>query len=348
MMSVSIAFIRHIYPPQMLGRGVGMNALVVAIGFTLGPVVASAVLTTASWHWLFLINIPVAILSVALSLRYLPDATGGRHRFEAAPAALCTAFLGLLTLGLCSVENGGGAGLALLSVTLAAVCLVALLRVQRGHPAPMLAIDLLRIQAIGLSSLTSICAFATQSLALVSLPFFLQGTMGIPVVATGLLLAAWPLVVALMAALVAPLSDRGRYPPGVLCSAGLLVLTAGMWALATMPHGLHEHAGEAGIALRLAVCGVGFGLFQAPNMREIMSRAPASRSGGASGVVAISRLMGQTSGAALVAQCFHWWPAAGPVMALWLGGACALLGCAFSAMRLRGDGKSGGAGTTSE
>jgi Major Facilitator Superfamily len=176
--------------PQMLGRGVGMNALVVAIGFTLGPVVASAVLTIASWHWLFLINIPVAILSIALSLRYLPDAAGGRQQFEAAPAALCTAFLGLLTLRLCSVENGGGAGLALLSVAVAAVCLVALLRVQRGHPAPMLAIDLLRVRAIGLSSLTSVCAFATQSLALVSLPFFLQGTMGLPVVATGLLLAA--------------------------------------------------------------------------------------------------------------------------------------------------------------
>lgn len=65
-----------------------------------------------------------------------------------------------------------------------------------------------------------------------------------------------------------------------------------------------------------------------------MSKATDKRSGGASAVVAISRLMGQTSGAALVAQCFAWRPVAGPQMALWLGGAFALPGCAFSAMRL--------------
>lgn len=329
-MSVITAFIRHIYPPHRLGRGVGMNALFVAVGFTLGPVIASMVLTVASWHWLFFINVPVAALSIALSLRFLPDAAGDRHRFEVVPATLCAAFLGLLTLGVCSVENGGGAGFALISVGLACLCLVLLLRRQRGHPAPMLAVDLLSIRVVRLSSLTSICAFATQSLALVSLPFFLQRSLGVSVVGTGFLLAAWPLVVGLMALVAAPLSDRGRLSPGVLCSAGLLALTVGMLALATMPH----ETSEAGVALRLALCGAGFGLFQAPNMREIMSKSPTNRSGGASGLVAISRLLGQTCGAAVVAQCFHWWQATGPVMALWLGGGCALLGSFFSAMRL--------------
>jgi DHA2 family multidrug resistance protein-like MFS transporter len=330
-MSVIAAFIRHIYPPRMLGRGLGTHALIVAIGFTLGPVVASAVLTVASWHWLFLINVPVAILSIALSVRYLPDVSGGQHRFEAMPAALCTAVLGLFTLGLCSVENGGGVALALVSVALAGLCLLALLRVQRGHPAPMLPIDLLKVRTIRLSSLTSICAFVTQSLALVSLPFLFQGAMGFSVIRTGLLLAAWPLVVALMTVGVAPLSDR--HSSGVLCSAGLLVLAAGMLTLAAMP----QDAAATSVALRLAICGIGFGLFQAPNMREIMSKASATRGGGASAVVAISRLLGQTCGAALVAQCFHWWHVAGPVMALWLGAGCALLGCIFSAMRLQTD-----------
>ncbi|EEA03515.1 putative efflux PUMP antibiotic resistance transmembrane protein [Burkholderia sp. H160] len=131
-----------------------------------------------------------------------------------------------------------------------------------------------------------------------------------------------------MAVIVAPLSDR--YPSGLLCSAGLVVLALGMGSLATMSVG----ASGFGVALRLAVCGIGFGLFQSPNMKEIISSAAPARSGGASAVVAISRLMGQTCGAALVAQCFHWSPAYGTRAALWLGATCALLGCVFSAMRL--------------
>lgn len=330
-MSVIIAIIRHIYPPDMLGRGIGLNALFVAVGFTLGPVIASTVLIMASWHWLFFINIPVASVSIALSLRYLPDAAGGRHPFETLAATLCAAFLALLTLGLCSVENGWGAQFALASVALASLCLAPLLRKQRGHPAPMLTVDLLGIRAVRLSSLTSISAFSTQSLALVSLPFLLQHSLGVSVVATGFVLAAWPCVVAVMALVTASLSDSGKFPPGLLCSVGLLLLTAGMWSLAMMPH----TTSETGVAIRLALCGAGFGLFQAPNIREIMRKSPTNRSGGASGLVSISRLLGQTCGAATVAQCFHWWQAEGPVMALWLGGGCALLGSLFSVMRLR-------------
>lgn len=331
MLSVVAAVIRQLYPPSMLGRGLGANALVVAIGFTLGPVAASAVLSVANWHWLFFVNVPIAIPSVVLALRYLPKEGRRINLFEPAPAALCTALLGLPTLGFCMVENGGDARLAVLFAMLAVTCLVALLRLQRHHPAPMLAIDLLRIRSLRLSSLTSICAFTTQSLALVSLPFFLQNSLGVSVVRTGFVLAAWPLVVGLMAAVIAPLSDSGRYSPGALCTAGLIALAAGMCSLALLRGGV----GEIGVAARLGLCGIGFGLFQAPNMREIMGQAPAHRSGGASGIVAISRLLGQTIGAALVAQCFHFWHGFGPTMALWTGSCAALLGALFSAMRLR-------------
>ncbi len=104
-----------------------------------------------------------------------------------------------------------------------------------------------------------------------------------------------------------------------------------MSALALLP----AQVGEAAISVWLAICGLGFGLFKAPNMREIMSNAPANRTGSASGIVVISRLLGQTMGAAMVAQCFHWWLNAGPVMSLWIGAVTALLGAVFSVMRLK-------------
>lgn len=328
-MSVNTAFIRHIYPIEHLGKGLSLNALVVAVGVTLGPPMASAILSVTNWHWLFLINVPIGLIALPLSRRYLPDVAGGREAFDWVAGLLCAAFLGFLVFAFCSFENGSGQALALVSLIVSATCLVGLLRMQASHPAPMLALDLLRMRVIGFSSATSMCAFATQALAFVSLPFFLQKTQGVSLISTGLLLTAWPVMVATMAVVVTPLSDR--LPAGVLCSIGLALLAGGMVSLALAT----PDTSHVAIALRLVVCGIGFGLFQAPNMKAIMGNAPPHRSGGASGIVAISRLMGQTIGAALVAQCFYLWHQQGPTMALWLGGACAASGVVFSALRLK-------------
>jgi DHA2 family multidrug resistance protein-like MFS transporter len=125
-----------------------------------------------------------------------------------------------------------------------------------------------------------------------------------------------------------PLADRR--PPGLLGGIGLLAFAMGLAALALLP----AHASVADIAWRTAVCGAGFGFFQAPNLKALMGSAPPRRSGGASGVVATSRLIGQTLGAGLVALCFHLSDALAPTLALWLGCAFALAGSAASALRL--------------
>lgn len=327
-MSVNTAIIRYIYPVARLGTGLGLNALVVAVSFTLGPLVASALLTVGSWHLLFLFNIPVGAAALALSMRFLPHVVGARLAFDLRATVFCTGFLGLLGFGLCAFENQTQAMTAILSLGACVACLLALLKIQARHPAPMLAVDLLRVPIIALSSLTSICAFATQALAFVSLPFFFQHTLEMSIVSTGLLLTPWPATVATMALVSSLLSDR--LSSGVLCTTGLLILGMGMLSLAT----LAVDADRASIVWRLVVCGTGFGLFQAPNMKAIMSNAPTHRSGGASGLVAISRLLGQTCGAALVAQCFYLWHQQGAQIALWLGCVTAGLGAVFSAMRL--------------
>lgn len=328
-MSVNTAFIRHIYPLEKLGKGLSLNALIVALGFALGPLCASIILSFSTWHWLFLFNLPVGLIALALSIYYLPSIKGQGLRFDFLSGVLCSAFLGLFTFSLCSIENQGNITGILISFVISICCLIGLLRLQADHAAPILAIDLLKIPVIGLSSLTSICAFATQALALISLPFLFQNTLGISLISTGFLLTAWPIVVAIMAIVVSSLSDR--FSAGILCSLGLLILSSGMFSLTTLSPS-PEHWS---IIWRLTICGFGFGLFQAPNMKAIMSNSPTHRSGGASGIVAISRLMGQTCGAALVAQCFHIWNQQGPEMALWLGSLCAGLGSIFSFLRLR-------------
>jgi len=135
-------------------------------------------------------------------------------------------------------------------------------------------------------------------------------------------------VVAIMAPIAGRLSDR--YAAGILGSLGLALLGLGMALLAMLP----ANPQIVDIVWRMAICGCGFGFFQAPNMKALMSSAPPGRSGSASGIVATARLTGQTSGAALAALCFGLAGREGASIALLLGAAFAAAGCVMSSLRL--------------
>ena len=329
LMSVNTALIRFVYPARIIGRGLGLNAFTSGVAFTAGPTVASIVLSFTTWHWLFLINVPAGLIAIWLSLRKLP-APGARAaaRFDGIAALLCGGFFFLLLLGIGTVSHNGALSVVLGEWVGALLCALVLTRRQAGHPAPMLAVDLYQRPVFALSALTSICSFATQGLAFVALPFLLQTAFGKTQVETGFLMTPWPLVVAIMAPIAGRLSDR--YAPGMLGGFGLLALSAGMATLALLP----DAPTAFDIGWRMLLCGLGFGFFQAPNLKAIMSSAPTKRSGGASGTVAMSRLLGQSSGAALVALCFYISLQRGPEIALWLGCGFSFVGCLASGLRL--------------
>jgi DHA2 family multidrug resistance protein-like MFS transporter len=327
-MSVNIALVRLIYPAHRLGRGVGLNALVVGVGFAVGPTVASLVLSVAAWPWLFAINVPLGLLCFAFGLPALPRSAPRGQRFDPATALLTAVAFSALILALGAAtqrEDGRWLALALLTAMAAGALL---LRREAGHPAPMLPVDLMRRPMFALSAVTSMCSFATQGLALVSLPFYFEQVLHRDPIETGFLMTPWAVVVAATAPFAGRLSDR--HPPGLLGGIGLAVLAAGMASLALLP----ARPGVLDIVLRMAVCGIGFGFFQSPNLKALMASAPPERAGGASGVIAMARLLGQASGAALVALCFGLSGAQGAVWALWLGAGTATLAALASTARL--------------
>lgn len=330
MMSMNIALVRAIYPPAHLGRGVGLNALVVGLGSSLGPTIASLVLSVASWPWLFAINLPLGLLAMALGLRAIPaDTRVTSHPVDGLTAVLTVGTFAALFFAMTAAAQHAAGEMIVVAMGLALVCCVLLLRRQAGHPAPMLPTDLLRRPLFALSALTSACSFTVQGLAFVALPFYLQTVLHRSPVETGFLMTPWAVVVSLAAPFAGRLSDR--YPPGLLGGWGLALLCAGMVSLAR----LTPEATSAQIVVGMIVCGAGFGFFQSPNLKALMSAAPPARSGGASGMIALSRLTGQTVGAALVALCFGLGTAQGSSLALALGAGFAAVGCVASFARLR-------------
>ena len=327
-MSVNTALVRFVYPGRLLGRGFGHNAMVVATAFTLGPTIASGILAVGPWSWLFAVNIPFGLVAIVIGLKTLPRTPRATHAFDFPGALLAAACLGLFMMGIGSAAHHAPPALVAVELVSALLLGWVLVRRQADHPAPMLPVDLFRRPLFALSTATAICSFAVQGLAFVSLPFYFEDILGRTQVETGFFMTPWPLVVAMMAPIAGRLSDR--YAAGLLGGLGLALLGLGMALLAMLPASPHI----ADIVWRMAICGCGFGFFQAPNMKALMSSAPPSRSGSASGIVATARLMGQTSGAALAALCFGLAGRDGATVALVLGAAFAALGCVVSSLRL--------------
>lgn len=300
-MSVNTALIRLIYPPQILGRGMGINAMVVAVSAAAGPSIAGAILSISSWHWLFAINIPLGICAFVIGYLLLPHnpSTKEKHKFDKLSAVANAFTFGLLIYSLEGFAHEEKGEWIAIQLILLAIVGTYFIRRQLKLEAPILPVDLMRIPIFSLSIGTSITSFTAQMLAMVSLPFFLQNVLGYSAVEIGLLLTPWPLATILTAPLAGRLVEKVH--PGLLGGIGMAIFATGLFLLYTLP----SHPAEWNIIWRMALCGMGFGLFQTPNNVTIVSSAPTNRSGGASGMLGTARLLGQTLGTTLVALLFR-------------------------------------------
>ncbi len=292
-MSLNGAMIRQIMPASQMGRGISTVSMIVGCTATAGPTIAGAILSVASWQWLFLVNIPVCIVVFLAGSLNLPSRAGSGRRFDFLSAVLNAFAFGFLISAVSNLGHQGNVLLVIGQFAIALIAFVALTLRQLNREAPLLPIDLLRNRVFTQSIVAAICSFIAQFLAFISLPFYFHGTLGYGAAETGLLLTPWPLAAALTAPFAGRLADR--VSADILGAVGMSTFAAGLVAMALLP----ADPTIADIMWRLGVCGFGFGIFQSPNNRTMLMSAPAGRSGGASGMQSTARVLGQSMGAAL-------------------------------------------------
>jgi DHA2 family multidrug resistance protein-like MFS transporter len=327
--TITPALLRTVYPPRQVGTGIGYLALTVAVSAALGPSAAAAILSVADWRWLFGINIPIGLLAIALGARVLPPCAGAPRPFDAAGALLSAAALALLIIGVGGLGDPHGKAGALIEILAACIAGAVLVVHQRRRSAPLVPLDLLRIPVLRLSVVTSIFSYTAQTIALLALPFMLVAEMGRSAASTGLLITPWPLVIVFVAPLSGKLSDRYRAEP--IGAAGLALLGLGLVTLVLMP----DHPSNLDIAWRVALSGIGFGLFQTPNNRLMLTSAPQQRSGAAGGLMTMARMIGMTLGAALATIMLDLYGTRGAHDALGIAALASILGVAVSVLRMR-------------
>lgn len=305
------------YTGPQLGRGLGRNAIVVALATAASPLIASLIFTVAGWRILFIAAQPLAITALLLSRSLAAS------RSSPEPIALRGHAMGNLGLGLmfAAMFAGGQPALLPLAITIAVaamVCLHRFVAAQRRLATPLLPIPLLKTARFRMAYLASIVSFTGQGLAMVTLPFVLHARYGLAPLQVGLTIAAWPGGVIAAAFVAGRLADR--MPHALQSALGMLIATAGMAAAAITPAGR-----LAWLLASLCMVGIGFAVFQIPNNRAMLANVPSQHQAGAGGMQSMCRFIGQTFGAAAAAFTLE---RSAPAASLTLVVAAAFLGAA--------------------
>ncbi|WP_373046368.1 DHA2 family efflux MFS transporter permease subunit [Vulgatibacter sp.] len=295
------AILIEVFPLSQRGRVLGWVGLAVSAGLAAGPAIGGFVIDALSWRWIFLPNVPLAVLAAVVVLRAVPGrGSSGTKRFDVAGSVLLAFCLGALTLALSLGGREGFLAPAVLGLGLAAlVCGIAFVQVERRHPAPVIDLSLFRNRVFTGSALAGLLVFITVGAVNLVMPFYLTQAQGLDTRQMGLVLTALPVTLALVSPISGAAVDRSGSTrwiatTGALLAAGAL-LVLGLVA---------ERTGPLGIAACLGGIGLAVGTFQSPNNTALMGSVPADRLGTAGGLLATVRVTGMLVGNAIGAAAF--------------------------------------------
>src|SRR5580700_1205807 len=218
-LSVSSALIRSTYPARQLGRGLAIGNIVVSTSIAIAPTLGGVVLSVASWPWIFAAAAPLALLSLLLGRRALPDPVARDDPYDVRAAVLCALTFGLIIAGLESMVHGGSVLIGALIIGAGAAFAVVFVRRELTSKIPILPVDLLTRPVVGLSVLGGLLVFIASMTVMLSLPFRLQQHYGFLPGEVGAMITPWPLAILIVGPLAGILSDR--FPAGILGGLGM-------------------------------------------------------------------------------------------------------------------------------
>ena len=350
-MACTPALIVDAFPPEERGRALGFIGSVVASGLTTGPVLGGLLLHFFSWRAIFLINVPIGLVTAVLVHVMLQGSQADIVRRESFD------WLGAIMLAVCltplllAVTHGYEWGYLSWPILLLVATFLAggvgLVLVEKRAVHPILDSQLFRIRLFALPILAAIVIFASLFSLVFLMPFYLLNPGGFAIDQAGYLMATIFVFLFIVSPLSGSLSDR--IGSRLLCTCGTGIVAIALYLLAHLPAGASIFA----IVWRLALAGIGMAVFIPPNSATAMNNVPPHRRGVASATVAAARNLGMVLGVAVSGAVFnssfhrlssgvdmnHYGPALEPVfmkafhIAMVGGALVALAGVAISFLR---------------
>ena len=299
-LATSAALITSTFPGNQRGRALGINAVVVSLAVSAGPVLGGLITEYASWRWIFFINVPIGVLNFFWTLRTLPpDQKGQGSGFDFTGAVLIALGLGGLTLGLSFGRQWGWSSLPILAALgLGALSFAAALFAETRVKHPLIDLKMFQNRTFTSATFSLMLSFVAFFSATFLLPFYFEQLRGFSTSRAGLLLVSLSVGIGLIGPLSGALADR--IGSRLLAPLGLAVAAAGLFLISRFD----GNTALWFIIVALAVSGVGLGIFASPNSSSLMGAAPDNKRGVASGLLATSRTVGQALGIAVSGAIF--------------------------------------------
>jgi EmrB/QacA subfamily drug resistance transporter len=293
-MALGMAIVTEAFPPMERGKAVGITGSLVSVGIVLGPTLGGLLIGALSWHWIFFVNLPVGVVGSLMALRFVPAIRhGGGESFDFLGAGTLLICLFSLLMALSMGQEVGFGQPAIILLFCSAVVFLGLFILGESRVRhPMIDLTLFRNALFSVNLVTGAATFVAMSGSILLMPFYLQGMRGYSPAQAGLLMVVTPLLTGVIAPISGSLSDRFGTRPVVV--VGLASLVVGFLAVST----LGADTTPLGYVLRFLPVGVGIGVFQSPNNSAIMGTAPRHRLGVASGLLSLTRSVGQITGIA--------------------------------------------------
>lgn len=301
MMALSLALVGETIPTERTGRAMGLLGTMSAIGTASGPSLGGLLIAGPGWRWIFLVNVPVGLLTLILAHHYLPE-DGRKPTFRRSgvdPLGTLLLVATLASYALSMTRGSGSARVVPTSLLLGAGVAGALfLLAQRKASSPLVPLDTFRDRFLAAGLASGALVSAVMMSTLVVGPFYLLGALHLRAEFAGLLLSVGPLIVALVGVPAGRLADR--HGAGRMTRIGLLAISLGAVALSLLP----IQAGVLGYLIPIGVITTGYSLFQTANNSAVMSRADSERRGMVSGLLNLSRNLGLITGASALGAVF--------------------------------------------
>lgn len=301
--ALGAAIVTEAFPSSERGKAMGFIGSTVSVGLAMGPALGGLLIGTLGWRSVFLINLPIGVLAVWATFRFVPPSAGegdGRG-FDFSGAVLILFLMGTYALGMTLGQRQGfGHPMSMGLLMAAALFLAAFVLVEKRMISPMVDLSLFKNTLFSINLLMGWLVFIVVATSF-TLPFYLENVKAFRPQVVGLLMMILPVSMGLCAPIAGSLADR--FGARGVSLVGLLVCIAGCLSISS----LDQHVGTLGTALRLVPLGAGMGLFQSPNNSAIMGAVPQNRIGLASGLMTLSRTLGHTTGIPLAGTAFTAW-----------------------------------------
>ena len=301
MMALTMAIVGETVPKARTGSAMGLLGTMSAVGTALGPSLGGMLIAGLGWRSIFLVNLPLGILTLLLAHLHLPvdrrEPKTDRVGFDKTGTLLLALTLAAYALAM-TMGNGRFGPLNLVLLLAAALGVGLFVLAETRAASPLIRLAMFRDPVLSASLATSVLVATVVTTTLVVGPFYLSRALGLDAARIGLVLSVGPLVAALTAVPAGRLADR--WGAQRMTIAGLIGMAAGSFILSRMPATL----GIAGFITPIAVVTAGYGLFQTANNTAIMTDIRPDQRGVISGLLNLSRNLGRITGASAMGAVF--------------------------------------------